>query len=208
MSRHSAIKQTVGDYYSDKVRTKGATPQGVDWNSVESQEVRFEQLLTVCDFTQPVQINDLGCGYGALADYLARKGVPFSYTGYDISEEMINAARQQHEGADNCRFVLGDALDPCDYTLASGIFNVKHDTTDAEWLEYMLETIRGMDRSSRKGFSFNVLTKYSDPDRMQDYLYYADPCYLFDYCKRHFSRNVALLHDYQLYEFTILVRKT
>jgi len=30
---------------------------------------------------------------------------------------------------------------------------------------------------------------------------------LFDYCKRTYSRDVALLHDYGLYEFTILVRK-
>ena len=46
-----------------------------------------------------------------------------------------------------------------------------------------------------------------DADRMQGYLYYADPCALFDRCKRCYSRNVALLHDYDLYEFTILVRK-
>jgi hypothetical protein len=38
-------------------------------------------------------------------------------------------------------------------------------------------------------------------------LYYADPAQVFDYCKRRFSPNVALLHDYGLYEFTILVRK-
>jgi hypothetical protein len=30
---------------------------------------------------------------------------------------------------------------------------------------------------------------------------------LFDLCKRRYSRNVALLHDYEIYEFTILVRK-
>jgi hypothetical protein len=29
----------------------------------------------------------------------------------------------------------------------------------------------------------------------------------FDHCKRNFSRQVALLHDYGLWEFTILVRK-
>jgi hypothetical protein len=42
---------------------------------------------------------------------------------------------------------------------------------------------------------------------MQDYLYYADPRVLFDHCKTRYSKNVALLHDYGLYEFTILVRK-
>ncbi len=59
----------------------------------------------------------------------------------------------------------------------------------------------------RKGFSCNFLTKYSDANRMRSDLYYADPCFLFDYCKRHFSKNIALLHDYQLYDFTLIVRK-
>jgi hypothetical protein len=60
---------------------------------------------------------------------------------------------------------------------------------------------------SRKGFSFNALTKYSDVDHMRPHLYYADPCFFFDYCKTHFARNVALQHDYDLYDFTILVKK-
>jgi hypothetical protein len=30
---------------------------------------------------------------------------------------------------------------------------------------------------------------------------------VFDLCKRRHSRNVALLHDYGLYAFTVLVRK-
>ncbi|KAQ37574.1 hypothetical protein AJ39_03274, partial [Mycobacterium tuberculosis MD14844] len=61
--------------------------------------------------------------------------------------------------------------------------------------------------ASRRGFSFNCLTSYSDASKMRDDLYYADPCALFDLCKRRYSKSVALLHDYGLYEFTILVRK-
>jgi hypothetical protein len=38
-------------------------------------------------------------------------------------------------------------------------------------------------------------------------LFYADPCVYFDLCKRRYSRQVALLHDYGLYEFTLIVRK-
>jgi len=60
-----------------------------------------------------------------------------------------------------------------------------------------------------KGFSFNMLTRYSDADRMAQRpdLFYGDPLFFFDFCKCEFSRNVALLHDYGLYDFTILVRK-
>jgi hypothetical protein len=60
---------------------------------------------------------------------------------------------------------------------------------------------------SRKGFAFNALSLYSDPEKRRPDLYYADPLALFDHCQRHFSRYVSLLHDYPLYEFTILVRK-
>ncbi len=58
-----------------------------------------------------------------------------------------------------------------------------------------------------KAFLFNMLTKYSEKEYMRDNLYYADPLFIFDYCKRNFSKQVALLHDYGLYEFTILVKK-
>ena len=64
-----------------------------------------------------------------------------------------------------------------------------------------------MNKFSLKGFAFNVLTKYSDKEYMQNNLYYADPLFLFDYCKRNFSQNVALLHDYELYEFTLIIKK-
>ena len=71
----------------------------------------------------------------------------------------------------------------------------------------MVDALSQMNLLSSRGFASTFLTKYSDADRMLDHLYYADPLFLFDYCKRNFSKNVALLHDYTLYDFTILVRK-
>jgi 2-polyprenyl-3-methyl-5-hydroxy-6-metoxy-1,4-benzoquinol methylase len=43
---------------------------------------------------EPFSILDFGCGYGALIEYLKSKYISFSYTGYDISEEMINQAKK------------------------------------------------------------------------------------------------------------------
>ena len=97
--------------------------------------------------------------------------------------------------------------EPADYTVASGIFNLRADLSDTAWMAYILETLGHMNAASRKGFSFNILTKYSDADRMRPELYYADPCFFFDYCKRTFSRDVALRHDYREYDFTMIVRK-
>lgn len=195
----------VGRYYSEKLARHGASPRGVDWNGAESQELRFAQLLRVCEVSGSFSLNDIGCGYGALYDYLCGLGRQCDYLGVDISNAMIAKARELHLRA---RFTVGQRAErTADYTLASGIFNVRLSASDDAWLAHLLETLAAMDAGSRRGFAFNCLTKYSDAAMMQDYLYYADPCRLFDHCKTHFSKNVALLHDYGLYEFTILVRK-
>jgi SAM-dependent methyltransferase len=198
----------VGAYYSERLREHGMTARGVDWNSEASQAVRFDQLLKVCDAGTGFSLNDLGCGYAGLVDALAARGTAFEYRGWDISEAMVQAACVRFAGDPRVRVQTGSIPDsPADYTVASGIFNVRLDAPDDEWLAHILETLDVMDRVTTRGFAFNCLTKYSDRDRMRDYLYYADPCLLFDHCKRRYARNVSLLHDYDLYEFTILVRK-
>ena len=195
----------VGRYYSEKLARYGASPRGADWNGTESQELRFAQLLRVCEGQARFSLNDIGCGYGALVDYLTRSGKECDYLGVDISEPMIAQARQLHPRA---RFLAGQRADrTADYSVASGIFNVRLSASDDDWLGHLHATLGEMAAASRRGFAFNCLTKYSDAGRMQDYLYYADPGKLFDHCKRQFARDVALLHDYGLYEFTILVRK-
>ena len=204
----TSTRERVADYYSEKVRRHGETAQGVDWNSTESQKTRFDQLLgIVLSGATEYSVLDYGCGYGAIIDVLTERGQPFRYVGYDVSEEMILRARRLHPG-DQCEFTTDEQeLGPSDYVVASGVLNVRLEVSKAQWKEYVLETLDDLHRLSLKGFAFNALTSYSDPDHMRDDLFYADPSWLFDHCKRTYSGQVALLHDYGLYEFTILVRK-
>ena len=204
----ASIRERVADYYSEKVRQHGETARGVDWNSAESQKTRFDQLLGIVPSgAAEYFILDYGCGYGAIVDVLTKRGQPVRYVGYDMSEEMILRARRLHPG-DGCEFTTSARqLGPADYVIASGVLNVKLETLEAEWKEYVLETLDDLHRLSLKGFAFNALTSYSDPEHIRDDLFYADPSWLFDHCKRTYSGQVALLHDYGLYEFTILVRK-
>jgi hypothetical protein len=206
--RFNAILARARQYYDEKLYTHGPTYKGADWNSVESQELRFEQLLKVCDSTGHFSLNDYGCGCGALVGYMTDQGFTFQYRGYDISSQMIAKAKELHKSVEHCQFFTNEShLTAADYTVASGIFNVKLQTSDEEWKTYVLHTLEKIAALSGKGFSFNVLTRYSDRDHMRSDLYYADPLFLFDYCKKRFSRFVSLLHDYPLYEFTILVRR-
>jgi hypothetical protein len=61
-------------------------------------------------------------------------------------------------------------------------------------------------RVGKRGFAFNALSLASDPQRRRDDLFYADPSETLAHCLMRFGRNVALLHDYGLYEFTVIVR--
>lgn len=195
-------------YYDQKLRAHGPTAGGVDWNSQESQQLRFAQLVRLIDHNRPFTVNDFGCGYGALIDYLEQSGFDFQYTGFDISPEMIAKAEELHPRSSQIDFVIDQRqLRAADYTLASGIFNVKLSTGKAEWKRYMLDVLEAMNSLSKSGFAFNALTKYSDAQFRRPDLYYADALFFFDHCKTQYSRFVTLLHDYPLYEFTMLVRK-
>ena len=203
-----SILNQVNHYYTQKIIENGATPKGVDWNSEESQQLRFEVLSSLIKEKQHFSVLDYGCGYGSMYDYFKTKYHNFSFSGYDISKDMIDEALKRNTNHSDCKWLTSiNKNDVFDYTIASGIFNVKLDITNEDWLKYVIETLHEINNHSSKGFSFNVLTKYSDKEYMKDYLYYEDPLHLFDYCKLNFSKNVAILHDYDLYEFTIIVRK-
>jgi SAM-dependent methyltransferase len=197
----------VKSYFDKRIREHGASPRGSDWNSETSQNVRFEQLLKVVEVPS-FSILDYGCGYGALADYLANKNFDADYYGYDILESAIETARQAHRDKPRRTFFTDSSQLPlCDYVVASGIFNFRGEQSFEDWTGYVLGVLNEFNQLSLRGFSSNFLTKYSDADKIRSDLYYADPLFLFDYCKQKFSKNVALLHDYRLYDFTLLIRK-
>lgn len=202
--------EEVNSFYRGKLQEHGSNAKGMGWKDQSAQVIRFQQLLKIIS-TEPFTINDLGCGTGDLIHLLEeRYRGKFRYHGYDILEEMVAGARMAFSEDEKVRFTKFDSyseIAPADYTLSSGIFNVKNSVSDEKWKTFMLETLHAMNNSSMKGFAFNALTTYSDKEFMKPDLYYSDPLFFFDYCKKNFSRNVALLHDYEIYDFTILVRK-
>jgi SAM-dependent methyltransferase len=208
--QHSELLSSVASYYSQKLSVYGVTPAGVDWKGEASQALRFEQLAKILPHSlKQYSLNDLGCGYGALLDFLSPAKYPkIEYEGVDISDAMINAACARHVGKPFANFYVGNSpTDIRDFSIASGIFNVRLNMSNEKWLKYIKNTLDILDTYSKRGFAFNCLTIYSDIVHMRSDLYYADPLVLFDLCKNRYSKNVALLHDYDLYEFTILVRK-
>ncbi|MCB5175192.1 class I SAM-dependent methyltransferase [Microvirga lenta] len=198
----------VAEYYDDKARTYGATPKGADWRDAESQELRFLELAKVLRGARTGSIAEVGCGWGAFPLWAQRHSLDLDYTGYDISEVMLREAESVCGALPNVRFAKGDRPDAmADYVVASGIFNVRFDAPNDNWLDLVRSTIDNMYEKARIGIAFNFLTGFSDRDRMEARLYYADPGAILNYCIGRFGRHVTLNHDYGLYEFTVLVWK-
>jgi len=202
------ILNKVNEYYTHKVNEFGATPKGVDWKDEDSQLLRFNKLLSLIEGDEKFDIADLGCGYGKLYEVLASAGYDFKYIGYDLSESMIEfAEKKEYKNAEFNVIEKTEDVAEADYIVASGIFNVKMQIFENEWEKYVYQTLNVMFEKCKKGFACNFLTSYSDAEYMKDNLFYPSPSVIFDYCKANLSKYVTVMHDYPLYEFTLIVRR-
>lgn len=205
----AGLHSAIGQYYTRKVETYGPTPLGVDWPCQPTQELRFVQLLRLCDFSAPFSLNDVGCGYGAMLAFLARRHRrrDISYLGLDLSPAMVTQARQLWHKRGNAEFVLGSTSPRvADYSIASGIFNVKLDLSDALWTRFVEQTLAAMRATSRRGFAVNFLAPLADDANPKPELYRAPSAFWSGYCEREFGAEVEVLDNYGMREYTLLVR--
>ena len=209
MNDDNTRRDRVREYYTATFRTHGASPRGVDWNSDEAQRTRFHELARILPTAGRFSVLDFGCGYGAFFPYL-RAGWPLAeYVGVDVVPEMVYAARVRHADDRIARFeVVGDALPTADFAIMNGVFHIRQDELAASWEAYARGCIQRVWEVSDVGMAFNVLSLHSDADRRGPHLYYGAPEEWLAWCIGTFGRHVSLLHDYGLYEFTMLVRRS
>jgi SAM-dependent methyltransferase len=227
-------REATSRYYSERLAAHGPVPLGVDWSCEPTQQLRFVQLLKLRGAKRKFSLNDLGCGYGALLAYLDRRhaSANIDYLGTDISEAMIAEARKLWAGRTATRFEVGHASSrEADFSVASGIFNVRMNLPPEDWTACIADTLDGMHATSRLGFAVNFLTPAPAPPTVtvtvtvtasvtassglpaqhaqptQTALYRAPPATWATYCEQRFGWRVEVLCGYGMREYTLLVRK-
>lgn len=203
---HAAISH----YYTRKINKYGVTPFGVDWTCVPTQELRFVQLLKVCDFASSFTLNDLGCGYGALVAYLDRRhaNCPVDYLGIDLSPAMLNQARRLWKRHPHARFTSGHTgLRKADYSVASGIFNVQMHLPIDLWELFIAETLRQLYRTSARGFSVNFMTASTSRQVRREGVYATEPDRWTKFIAREFDAATEVIDNYGMREVTLIVRR-
>ncbi len=197
--------------YRIQYSKNGATPKGVFWSNADNVRKRFEILCRVFDPEDiargEASIIDLGCGYGALYDYLKAHPVMHGgeYRGYDICESLLDACKTRIKDPRASFYLNMHATRPADYSIVSGTFNLKMDANEADWLTYTQISLKALWAQTDKAMAFNMLD-IADAAPM-DGLYYADPQVFEAFCRGNLSDNVTLVSGYELPDFTIYVRR-
>lgn len=198
-------------HYSKKFEQYGASPEGVDWGKKHREvELMLKMSGIILEPSlEGMSILDVGCGYGAFYGYLKKhfKGVP-RYTGIDLCDNMVREAKAEHR---KNNFIAGDFMaydfgkKKFDYVICNGIFTQKLTANNSEMFEYLKSFIKKMDKLSKKGFVFNVMSTHVN-FKVRN-LYYLDPAKILSYLLSNVSKNVKLDHSYGFYEYTCYVRK-
>jgi len=140
-------------FYLNAYKKYGTTARGLNWDSEDSQSIRFEVLASFLkDEISTCSIVDAGCGFGDFYLFLSNKNLlPKSYVGIDCMQNFIDIAKEKYPScAFTCRDVLKDELIYADWYVASGSLNILNSFDTWIFLEKML-------MYAKKGIVFNIL---------------------------------------------------
>ncbi len=204
------VKEKITNYYDRYAAKYGNSLKAVNWSSRKNQELRFQQFLKFLP-RQDLSINDIGCGGGDLVSYLRNFYTKeFSYTGYDLSSEMIAVAKEKYNQQDGINFKkisLIQAIEERHYSIASGVFNRRFlFPNKKKYIDLVYETLNVMWKRSEIGFGFNFLSDKKKPKRY-DGLLYMNKNKVVEYCEEKFGANYEVLDSYHDIDVTIWIFK-
>jgi SAM-dependent methyltransferase len=202
---HYNLKE-VKDFYNNRHKEVGDTLKSVGWSTKESQYLRFEVLIRNLELENKT-ILDIGCGLGDFITFLEEKGIKnFNYIGLDISESLIESAKNKFKDKKNIQFIVGDTLElihrlpSFDISVMSGALSYKIEDN----MGYTKEVMYQLAMKSNEVVAFNFLTSYVDYTLEKNFHY--KPEEVFSMAKS-ICKKVNLYHDYPLYEFTVQLFK-
>ena len=203
------LLEFVSRVYTYRINECGPVANGVFWKDSDGQMLRLELLLQAVaqkDLNGPITVNDLGCGYGALFDLMKNEPMMKGghYTGYDISAEMVDAAKLHNTDARATFVVSPVATEIADYSFASGTYNMFMGANRALWTHYIKTSLDMLWKKTAKVMAYNLL---EDTTREKiDDLFYANRRTFLEHALT-LSPEVEIVDDYPLDEFTIIITR-
>lgn len=159
---YAALERKLNRAYGDRLAALGPAPKGVFWRSESTQIARFDALLSLVASVTPVtnpMLGDIGCGYGAMLDFIQTtpRYKSFQYIGIDINRKMISSCKRKFLDQKHLFLVGKYPPSTVDFCVLSGTFNLCHTTNTSLWHEYIFANLQECWQRSRYGLVLNLL---------------------------------------------------
>ena len=197
--------------YAKQFKKYGATPEGSYWLGSNRQNLRFKILLQEIAKLQDhweLSLGDIGCGYGALAQYISDEysSKDLRYYGYDISKDLINFC-QKNYSLSGAKFNIGTKPHlEVDICLMSGTFNLTATKNLTEWEDYIFKILTDCWLKTKKALIFNLQT--SNPAYISEgNIFYADKRSVSSRCSLLFGPTSLVHHTDLPHDTTFVVQR-
>ncbi|MGB0983041.1 MAG: methyltransferase type 11 [Saprospiraceae bacterium] len=211
------ISTNMIERYSNRYKKLGRNIKTLGWGSVEQQLYRFEQTLqTGVDFSDK-RILDIGCGFGDYYDYITaqRKIEIQSYQGYDLNDDLINAAQQEYINDSKSAFQVSNILEKkveepvADIGVMLGVLNLNF-KEEYDNYAYSKKIITNAFSLVKDYLIVDFLSTNLDSSYpKEDFIFYHNPAQMLEFAFS-LSENVSLKHDYASIpqkEFMLIIKK-
>jgi len=196
----AALEADIQAQYSKRIGEKGATPEGLFWDTEESMRTRFDAALELATF-ENASVVDVGCGFGDFYGHLLDRGIDMaSYHGVDVSDVVLREANTRWGGEElqNVSFeqrnILRDPFDDREFDIAVVFGTLGHRLESIDNEVYIRQFMRTC-FACADTVILNALSLYREGDwPYEEFVYYYDPAKVFGYAQE-LSRNVRLRHD-------------
>lgn len=182
----------------------GDDPRSLQWNSRESAEIRYKQLVEDIDFHNKTVL-DVGCGFGDIISFIKAKSKEFYYTGVDVVPEFIKTASEKYPAHKfTKRDYFGNPMQKkFDIILTSGTLN----SSSKNAILYRKKAIKTLWEHTNQVLAFNMAGGYPQPESKKGgRVFYANSLEVLQYCLE-FTSKLIFKHHYHKKDFTVIMYK-
>ena len=207
----SKSEREIAATFNSRFEAYGPTPEASLWFNKSRQLARFSKLTEAIVSrvsNNEVTIGDVGCGYGAFLDYLAKHNseIRFKYYGYDIADRVIAYCSKNLQTANATFLHRSRPTRKADFHVMSGTYNYTPNMGVGPWRSYMRDEIKYIFSATNKCIVFNLML--ADKAYIsKSSIFYEEMEHFLSFCRKELGETTILEHPLLRLEKTFCIEK-
>jgi SAM-dependent methyltransferase len=207
----SKSEREIAATFNSRFEAYGPTPEASLWFNKSRQLARFSKLTEAIVSrvsNNEVTIGDVGCGYGAFLDYLAKHNseIRFKYYGYDIADRVIAYCSKNLQTANATFWHRSRPTRKADFHVMSGTYNYTPNMGVGSWRSYMRDEIKYIFSATNKCIVFNLML--ADKAYIsKSSIFYEEVEHFLSFCRKELGETTILEHPLLRLEKTFCIEK-